>query len=142
MISRRGFLGMLGAGGVGASALLLPRKTIFLPPPGGWPRGALASMVIPRTDLEYYAEAIASGRCEYDMHSETMTIYQLDPAHHAGKFHSATGRKYDWKDDESGEIIDWIKSGYGRDVPVINHSKRADIDDRLDRYTPRNGVYS
>lgn len=117
MISRRKLFGVLAGGAVMASELLLPRRSIFLPPRGGWPRWKVAELFVPREDVGFYAEGIASGRFSYDSSSQMMALLQPDIGHVNGKFHSRSGRVYDWADvDATG--------------------RRATIDDRLEKPSP------
>jgi hypothetical protein len=118
VISRRRLLGLVAGGGAAIAAeLLLPHRTIFLPPRCGWPEPCLASLIIPREDLPYYADGIASGLYSYSHDTEVMTLLKRIASHEPGKFHSTrTGRKYDWAD---------VGTEYGRSL----------IDDKLD-YAP------
>jgi hypothetical protein len=72
MLTRRKLLGMLAAGAIVAPSLLIPKRSIFLPPIGGWPR-ALATMSIPAEHVSWWAADIAAGRASYDVTTEIMT---------------------------------------------------------------------
>src|ERR1700728_1459142 len=95
MISRRKLFGFLAAGAV-VGTELIAHRTIFLPPRGGWPRWALVSLVIPKDQLPFYADDIAAGRFTYDESTEIMTLLQPNIGHINGKFHSRSGRTYEW----------------------------------------------
>jgi hypothetical protein len=116
VISRRKLLSMLAAGAIAAPGLLIPRKTIFLPPIGGWPQVAIASFSIPKWLIDGYADGLAKGHFSYDEATETMSLLKHDPerAQVDGKFHSPGGRVYDWED------------------VAHNGGKRAEIDDAMD----------
>jgi hypothetical protein len=78
-MNRRKFLGFLAAGGAiaAAPALLLPERTIFLPPIGGWPHGrieALMQMIIPKSDIDFWADEIAEGQFSYDPVTEVLRL--------------------------------------------------------------------
>jgi hypothetical protein len=117
VITRRKLLGMLAAGAIAAPGLLVPRKTIFLPPLGGWPQIPIASFMIPKWSIGEYAEGLAKGHFLYDESTETMSLLKHDPerAQIDGKFHSPSGRIYDWE------------------VVADGAGGRAAIDDELDK---------
>jgi hypothetical protein len=71
----------------------------------------------------------------YDDATETMSVVQLDPHHHAGKFHSRTGRIYDWTDDEVQQESK-LELLVKQKLPEPTCSKRAAIDDERDKPTP------
>lgn len=117
MISRRKLFGLLGSAAVGAT-LLVPHRTIFLPPRGGWPQQFLGQIIVPHEDLPYYADGIASGLYSYDTETEMMTLLKRIASHEPGKFHSArTGVRYNWDD-------------------VGSHARRSLVDDRRDFVPP------
>jgi len=82
MISRRKLLGMLGAGALIAPQLLIAKRTIFLPPIGGWPHGRIAhaSLIVPRNQFSYgwWDQEIASGRMAYDPATEVLSLLEFD----------------------------------------------------------------
>jgi hypothetical protein len=69
----------MGAG-VAASGLIVPTRSIFLPPVGGWPHGRIAhaSLIIPRSDIGMWAEEIAAGRMAYDDKTEVLSLLAYD----------------------------------------------------------------
>jgi hypothetical protein len=75
-MKRRTFLQLLAGASVGAG-LLVPKRSIFLPPIGGWP-GPYARLIIPRSDIGPWAEGIASGKYHYDMHTEMLSLMEFD----------------------------------------------------------------
>ena len=94
LLSRRGLFGLLA--GVGTTALLVPKRTIFLPPRGGWAQWPIAQMIIPRSDAAaFYADGIAAGLYSYDEATETMSLLKRDTRHHDDKWNSPSGRTYD-----------------------------------------------
>jgi hypothetical protein len=59
MLSRRKFLGLVGAGAAALilpPELLLPRKTFFLPPTGGWAQPSLEQLW-----LDYARQVVPCG---------------------------------------------------------------------------------
>jgi hypothetical protein len=78
MISRRKLFGLVAAGALVAPELLLPRRTIFLPPRGGWPHGRLAALIIPPEHAHWWAPERAAGKVEYDLATQTMTLLRQD----------------------------------------------------------------
>ena len=98
-MKRRQFLQWLGGAGIAASGLIVPHRSIFLPPMGGWPQVAIGSFIIPKWLIGDYADGIAKGHFAYDEATETMSLFKHDPerAQVDGMFHSAhTGRTYDF----------------------------------------------
>lgn len=131
---------MIASGAVVAPALLIPRKTFFLPPPRGW-ISPIAKVDITSLELPSYMDGIRSGKYSFDKIHEpgkyvpaiddagryhyvfhepdrgTISMWWEDPVEMDGKFHSQyTGRAYDW---------DALNIEHGR------LSRRAMIDDNL-----------
>jgi hypothetical protein len=118
MISRRKFFGLLAAGAIIAPELLLPRKTFFLPPMGGW-ISPLASLKIEFDDQwvtrDMYAEGLASGKFTYDEHTKMMSVWRLDePVTRS----LGSGKEFEWQDepfvvlDSAGDIVGTKKVVY------------------------------
>jgi hypothetical protein len=59
--------------------LFIPRKSIFLPPVGGWAK-TYASLIIPREDAHYWAQEIKDGKASYDDATETMS-WHAEPSY-------------------------------------------------------------
>lgn len=83
MVKRRHFLAMLGAAGaLAGSELLLPKRSIFLPPIGGWPHGRIAhaSLIVPRDEFAYgwWDADVATGRMAYDKATEVLSLLEFD----------------------------------------------------------------
>ena len=84
-MKRRQFLQWLTGAGIAASGLIVPHRSIFLPPVGGWPHGridAIVSLIIPKRDIDmYWAEEIAAGRMAYDPATEVLSLLKMsDPS--------------------------------------------------------------
>jgi hypothetical protein len=73
---------MLGA--AAAPVLLMPHRSIFLPPSMGWPHLPYASLIIPASDKHYWNAEIAQGKATYDDATEMMNWWAA-PENHAPK---------------------------------------------------------
>jgi hypothetical protein len=122
---------MLASGAIVAPALLIPRKTFFLPPSAGW-ISPIAKVDISNLEYPSYMAGIRSGKYSYEKiphkptfeypgfadERGTISMWWEDPVELDGKFHSQyTGRAYDWDFDEV-DVIDGL-------------SRRAIVDDNL-----------
>jgi hypothetical protein len=120
---------MFASGAIVAPALLIPRKTFFLPPPRGW-ISPIAKVDISRLEYPSYMDGIRSGKYSYEKiphkpkfeypgfvdERGTISMWWEDPVEMDGKFHSQyTGRSYEW---DEVDVIDGF-------------SRRAIIDDNL-----------
>jgi hypothetical protein len=109
--SRRGFMAMLAAGAILAPGLLIPRRTFFLPPIGGWGAHPLASLMIPSEVTPLWAEELAAGRVTYDAQTQIMSLWERTSGSEAYTqvyFDRTLGKYVD-----RGPLADLINDGHG-----------------------------
>ena len=127
---------MLASGAIVAPALLIPRKTFFLPPPRGW-ISPIAKVDITEFELPEYMSGIHSGKYTYEkMQKKSKYLYGTEHGEISiwysdliedGKFHSQyTGRAYDWDLDEV-DVID----GFSRRA-IVDDNLKPDAIERLE----------
>jgi hypothetical protein len=78
------------AGAAAAPLILVPHRSIFLPPSMGWPHLPYASMIIPVSDKHYWDAEIATGKATYDDSTEMMSWW-ASPEDHAPKVYFRDG---------------------------------------------------
>ena len=108
MISRRDVLALLAGGSVAASGLILPERTIFLPPHGGWVV-AQKRMVIATQYAHIWQQELDSGTVTVDVsqpdHLQLWTSAPLEsqPLKDWRQFIT------DWRKERGAKSFDWIK---------------------------------
>jgi hypothetical protein len=156
MVSRRKLLSMLAGGALAAPLLLMPRKTIFLPPIGGW-LSPIAQLVIPDMLLPDYEEGIKSGKFTYFRNAPyektkivkgfnreyrdtyiidkevTISQWWAEEVENDGKFHSPnTGKTYDFG------LVD----GTGSRAAIDDEGMTADLIREADKQRFAQGIGS